>query len=68
MWRAWPRCRHQDAERAVRNPVNTSNPKAIPDAALRYCILVTNPGTLTASATILAPGASFAITFDAVLN
>lgn len=107
------------------DPVNASNPKAIPGAALRYCILVTNPGTLagsnvaatdllpagitytagsarsggtcatattvedddaagadesdpygvsfltgtlTASATTLAPGASFAITFDAVLN
>ncbi|MBU6395545.1 MAG: DUF11 domain-containing protein [Sphingomonadales bacterium] len=107
------------------DPVNASNPKAIPGAALRYCILVTNPGTLassnvaatdllpagitytagsarsggtcatattiedddaagadesdpygvsfvpgtlTASATSLAPGASFAITFDAVLN
>ncbi|MBX9664578.1 hypothetical protein [Novosphingobium sp.] len=107
------------------DPVNTSNPKAIPGAALRYCILVTNPGTLagssisatdllpagityspgtarsggtcatattvedddaagadetdpygvafqtgtlTASATTLAPGASFAITFDATLN
>jgi uncharacterized repeat protein (TIGR01451 family) len=107
------------------DPVNTSNPKAIPGAALRYCILVSNPGTLagssiaatdllpagityspgtarsgttcaaattiedddaagadetdpygvsflagtlTASATMLAPGASFAITFDAVLN
>lgn len=105
--------------------VNASNPKAIPGAALRYCILVTNPGTLaaanvaasdllpagitysagtarsgatcttattiedddaagadetdpygvsflagtlTATATTLAPGASFAITFDAVLN
>lgn len=107
------------------DPVNTSNPKAIPGASLRYCILVTNPGTLagtsiaatdllpagitytpgtarsgntcatattvedddatgadetdpygvsflggtlTATATTLAPGASFAITFDAVLN
>ncbi len=107
------------------DPINTSNPKAIPGAALRYCILVTNPGTLagtsiaatdllpagitytpgtarsgstcatattvedddavgtdesdpygvsfltgtlTASATTLAPGASFAITFDATLN
>lgn len=107
------------------DPVNTSNPKAIPGAALRYCITVTNPGTLagtsiaatdllpagitytpgtarsggtcatattvedddaagtdetdpygvsfltgtlTASATTLAPGASFAITFDATLN
>ena len=107
------------------DPVNTANPKAIPGAALRYCILVSNPGTLagsnvaatdllpagitytvgsarsggtcatattvedddaagadesdpygvsfvtgtlTASATSLAPGASFAITFDAVLN
>lgn len=105
--------------------VNASNPKAIPGAALRYCILVTNPGTLagtaiaatdllpagityipgtarsgancasattvedddatgadesdpygvsflagtlTATATTLAPAASFAITFDAVLN
>lgn len=107
------------------DPINASNPKAIPGAALRYCILVSNPGTLagsnvaatdllpagitytagsarsggtcatattvedddaagadesdpygvsfltgtlTASATSLAPGASFAITFDAVLN
>lgn len=107
------------------DPVNASNPKAIPGAVLRYCILVSNPGTLagnnvaatdllpagityapgtarsgnacaaattvedddaagadetdpygvsflagtlTASATTLAPGASFAITFDAVLN
>lgn len=107
------------------DPVNASNPKAIPGAVLRYCILVTNPGTLagtniaatdllpagityapgtarsgpacatattledddavgadesdphgvsfltgtlTASATTLAPGASFAIVFDASLN
>ena len=107
------------------DPVNTANPKAIPGAALRYCILVTNPGTLastaiaatdllpagitytpgtarsgatcaaaatveddnasgadetdpygvsfvtgtlTATATTLAPAASFAITFDATVN
>lgn len=107
------------------DPVNTSNPKAIPGAVLRYCILVSNPGTLagnnvaatdllpagityspgtarsgntcatattvedddaagadetdpygvsflagtlTATTTTLAPAASFAITFDAVLN
>ncbi|GEO00937.1 hypothetical protein NSE01_27690 [Novosphingobium sediminis] len=107
------------------DPINTSNPKAIPGAVLRYCILVNNPGTLagsnvaatdllpagitytagssrsggtcatattvedddaagadetdpygvsfltgtlTATATTLAPGASFAITFDATLN
>lgn len=109
----------------VSDPVNASNPKAIPGAVLRYCILVTNPGTLagtgiaatdllpagityspgtarsgatcaaaptvedddaagvdesdpygvsflagtlTATATTLAPGASFAITFAATLN
>ncbi len=109
----------------VSDPVNASNPKAIPGAVVRYCILVTNPGTLagtgiaatdllpagityspgtarsgatcaaattvedddaagadesdpygvshlagtlTATATTLAPGASFAITFAATLN
>ena len=109
----------------VSDPVKASNPKAIPGAVLRYCILVTNPGTLagtgiaatdllpggityspgtarsgatcaaattvedddaagadesdpygvsflagtlTATATTLAPGASFAITFAATLN
>ncbi|KUR72843.1 hypothetical protein AQZ52_06420 [Novosphingobium fuchskuhlense] len=107
------------------DPINASNPKAIPGAALRYCILVTNPGTLagtyvaatdllpagitytpgsarsgntcatattvedddatgadetdpygvsflagtlTATATTLTAGASFAITFDAMLK
>lgn len=107
------------------DPVNASNPKAIPGSVLRYCILVSNPGTLagnsiaatdllpagitytpgtarsgancaasstiedddaigadesdpygaafqagtlSATATTLAAGASFAITFDAVLN
>lgn len=30
--------------------INAANPKAIPGAVLRYCILVTNPGTLAATA------------------
>ncbi|WP_295529988.1 hypothetical protein [Novosphingobium sp. Chol11] len=30
--------------------INASQPKAIPGAILRYCILVTNPGTLAATA------------------
>lgn len=33
----------------VSDPVNTTNPKAIPGAVVRYCILVTNPGTLAAT-------------------
>ena len=33
----------------VSDPVNTSNPKAIPGAVLRYCILINNPGTLPAT-------------------
>lgn len=34
----------------VSDPVNTSsNPKAIPGAVVRYCILVTNPGLLAAT-------------------
>jgi len=33
----------------VSDPVNTSNPKAIPGAVLRYCILIANPGTLPAT-------------------
>lgn len=36
------------------DPVNTtSNPKAIPGATIRYCILVTNSGTATATAVTL---------------
>jgi len=34
----------------VSDPVNTTNPKAIPGAVVRDCILVTNPGTLAAPA------------------
>jgi uncharacterized repeat protein (TIGR01451 family) len=29
--------------------INAANPKAIPGAILRYCILVNNPGTLAAT-------------------
>jgi len=33
----------------ISDGINTSNPKAIPGAVVRYCILITNPGTLAAA-------------------
>lgn len=38
----------------VSDGVNGSNPKAIPGAVIRYCISVTNPGTLAATDIYLA--------------
>jgi uncharacterized repeat protein (TIGR01451 family) len=48
----------------VSDPVNgTTNPKAIPGAAMRYCILVTNNGSGTATAIAIADALPAGTTF-----
>lgn len=48
----------------VSDPVNgTTNPKAIPGASMRYCILVTNNGSGTATAIAIADALPAGMTF-----
>lgn len=48
----------------ISDPVNgTTNPKAIPGAVIRYCILVTNGGTFTTTSLIITDSLPAATTF-----
>ena len=48
----------------VSDPVNgTSNPKAIPGAVMRYCLLVTNNGSATATSIVIADAVPATMTY-----